>query len=69
MKKNEFYACTNDVIKVFGAVLADMESSEFMNVSVRKAKSTKCAVRGCRKMGNYLILVQYFPQVSSKALQ
>lgn len=69
MEKNEFYSCSTDVRRIFDAVLGEMKDAEFLNAVVRKAKSRKCDVKGCRKTGSYLILVQYFPQIPNKKLQ
>lgn len=69
MKNVEIFACANDVNRLFVAVLQDMGKNEFMNLTIKRAKSTKCQVKGCKKVGIYKLLLQYFPQVSNKTLQ
>lgn len=69
MKQGELFACEGDVNRLFSAVLHDMEKQEFMNITVKRAKSIRCAVNGCKKVAIYKILIQYFPHISNESLR
>lgn len=67
--QGEFYSCHEHILLSFETVLKDLYKPEFLNVIIRNAKSSKCAVKGCKKSGTYLVLYQFFKQKDNKTLR